>query len=239
MHVHIGKSRNDHAVFTPSDLKRIFETSPVTHAVIFPIDVRGEGKSYTRANRQVLSLARRDKRLLPFCRIKPRYPREALAEIRYGLKHGMRGIKIHTRSDEVFPAQVYDLFQAIRKMKLPVMLHTGNERHCQPGAWEKVFSDFPQINFIIAHGGKGAYRTTGRIARRYKNVYVDTSVLSKRRTEVILELAGPGKVVFASDSPYSHPLIEYVKFDLILGKNTVARRKIFRDNPLKLLGGLD
>jgi len=47
-------------------------------------------------------------------------------------------------------------------------------------------------------------------------------------------MAGVDKIVFASDYPYSHPLLEKKKIELIV-QDELGRKKIFCDNAKRIL----
>ncbi len=237
MHVHVGTSK-DGASLSWSGLQKVLEEYPLSHAVVFPVDEPHPGPSYARLNEKISKMAARDKRIIGFLRLDPCQPEAAHKELKRGRALGLRGVKLHPRSENFSPAQAEDLIAAIEKERFPVVLHTSHERHSHPSTWESMFVKFKKISFILAHAGKDAYLEARRLAVKYPHVYLDTSTLSYRRTAVLLEKPGPEKIVFASDLPYSHPAIELLKFDLILKANRVSKRKIFEENPKRILGGL-
>ncbi len=237
MHVHLGRSK-DGAKYGPGDVRQLLERYSFSHAVLFPVDEREPGPSYSRLNARVAKTAKKDKRILGFVRLNPHEKEAAHRELTLAAKRGMRGVKLHPRAEDFSPHETEELFREIESHRFPVMLHTSHEPHCHPIAWEGIFLRHKKICFILAHAGKDAYREAASVAKRCPNVYLDTSTLSFRRTTVILKEVGAGKVVFASDAPYSHPAVELLKFDLILKGNSAACRKIFQENPKKILGGL-
>jgi len=236
MHLHIGRSR-DGAELTLEEIRKSLDEHLLTHAVLFPIDEPNPGPSYGRLNTKVAQVVKQEKRLIGFCRLNPHHKEEALQELKRAKKMGLRGVKLHPRSEDFTPTDLTDLMVSIEKERFPVVLHTSHEHHCHPIPWEGIFLRHKKISFILAHAGKDAYRDAVAVAKRCPNVYLDTSTLSFRRTGYILQKVGPEKVVFASDAPYSHPAIELLKFDLLLNGKTAARRKIFEENPKRILGG--
>ena len=237
MHLHLGRSR-DGAVLNFSDVRKLLDRYAITHAVLFPIDEPNPGTSYDRLNAKVRDAAVRNKRILGFARLDPHDPEAAHRELKRAAQGGLRGIKLHPRAEDFSPYEAEDLIAAVEKFRLPIVLHTSHEHHCHPVAWQGIFLRHKRISFILAHAGKDAYLEAAAVAAACPNVYLDTSTLSLRRTAVLLKKAGPRKIVFASDAPYSHPAIELLKFDLILGSNASARRKIFHENPARILRGL-
>lgn len=237
MHVHLGQSR-DGGKLTWPEIQELLDRYSISHAVLFPLDDIKPGPSYAHLNTQVADIMAKDKRIIGFCRLDPTQPEEAHQELQRSIKRGLRGVKLHPRSENFSPPDVESLMAAIEKAKLPVMLHTSHEHHCHPLPWEGVFMRHKKIPFILAHAGKDAYKEAAAVAIRCPNVYLDTSTLSYRRTSILLKKVGADKLVFASDVPYSHPAMELLKFDLVIGNNTAMRKKIFEENPKKILGGL-
>lgn len=237
MHLHLGRSR-DGAFLSTVGICRLLDLYGIHYGVVFPIDESRPGPSYKRLNTKVREALRKEKRLLGFCRLNPAHGEAAYQELKRSVRLGLRGVKLHPRAEDFSPHDAEDLIAAVEKERLPIVLHTSHEHHCHPIIWQGIFLRHKRISFILAHAGKDAYREAAAVASACPNVYLDTSTLSTWRTGVLLKKAGAAKIVFASDAPYSHPAIELLKFDLLLGKNHRMRRKIFWENPIKILGGL-
>lgn len=237
MHVHLGRSR-DGASLRLEEIQRLLDQNDISHAVVFPIDEKNPGPSYRRMNSRVHDAVKGDRRLIGFCRLNPAEGDAAYRELERCAKLGFRGVKLHPRAEDFSPHEAEDLVAAIERMRLAVILHASHEHHCRPMAWQEIFLRHKKISFILAHAGKDAYLEAGEVAAACRNVYLETSTLSYRRTVVLLKKAGPRKMLFGSDAPYSHPAIELLKLELTLGKRAAMRRKIFSENPIRILGDL-
>jgi len=237
MHVHYGLSK-DGGKFTSRSIHHLLDEGIISHAVVFPIDEQDVGPSYAKLNYNVAELAQKNKRIIGFCRLNPHEMDTAVVELKKAVDRGLRGVKLHPKSENFSVHEVEDLIAEIEKHKLPIVLHTAHESHCHPKAWRGIFKRHKKIYFIMAHAGKDAYKEAAEIAKECPNVFLDTSTLSTGRTRVLLEKVGPGKLVFASDAPYSYPQIEYLKFEILLGNKEAAKKKIFEENPRRILGGL-
>jgi predicted TIM-barrel fold metal-dependent hydrolase len=122
-----------------------------------------------------------------------------------------------------------------QRSDFPVIVHTAHDEHSQPRLWEPVMARYPKINFIMAHGGKDRYRQCAEVAMKHPNIYIDTSTLSYNRTRYTYAQVGAGKIVFASDYPYSHPAIELKKIQLLV-KDKRDLGLILYKNAARLLG---
>lgn len=234
LHLHWGRSR-DGARLSMGEIERAMERSGVSQSVIFPIDEPDPGPSYERMNERLLKTVTRGHRFIPFCRLNPRAGGKALRELVRCERTGCRGVKLHPRSEKFSPAESEALIDEIENLRLPVILHTSHEKNCSPRDWEKIFRRHKKIYFILAHAGKDAFREAIAVARLHRHVWLETSTQSYWRTSVILKELGPSRVVFGSDYPYSHPLVERLKLDLLL--NASGRRRVYFENPKRILEG--
>lgn len=236
MHVHFGRSSDGEQV-TEVDLDAYFRNFPVSHLVVFPIDVPDSGPSYSRVNSRVMQAARRNPRILPFCRLDPKGGQAAYRELKRCAGAGIRGVKLHPATDRFDTKTAAPLIEEIARRRLPVLLHTAHEPNTRPSKWLEIFLRHRENYFILGHSGKDCYPEAIEVARRCPNVFLDPSTLSYRRTNLLVKRAGARKVVFATDVPYSHPAVEFMKYELILSDRSSARRLIFHENPERILGG--
>ena len=104
-------------------------------------------------------------------------------------------------------------------------------------------SQFPSVNFIIAHLGsfrddwKAQQQVVDQLVR-YPNVYADTSGV--RRFDYIVQAArraGARKLLFGSDGPWLHPGLELHKIRL-LGMPPRHKALVLGGNALRLLRGV-
>jgi predicted TIM-barrel fold metal-dependent hydrolase len=204
----------------------------IRYAVVFPMDEADCGLSYRRTNDKIIRLVRRHRNLIGFVRLDPRAGRAALAELRRACGAGLKGVKLHPRSEDFSPGEAEFLFPEIARLRLPVIIHTSHDPKSTPRAWRPVLVRYREIPFILAHGGKDHYLEAAEIARRQPNVFIETSTLSYFRTREILAIAGASKVLFASDFPYSHPALERRKYELAASPR--ARRAVFEANARRL-----
>ena len=233
VHVHLGKSR-DGATVGLTEIRQAMAENGITRAVVFGIDEPDAGPTYERTNERVLRALEKHSRLMAFARLNPKAGSRAAAELGRCIKRGARGVKLHPRSEAFSPQEAEFLIDVIEKEKLPVILHTSHEVNCRPYNWKPIFRRHRRVPFILAHGAKDAFEEAIEVARTCPNVWVETTTLSYWRTGVILKKLGPGRVVFGSDLPYSHPAVERQKFDLLL--SCAGRRKVYFENASRILG---
>jgi 4-oxalmesaconate hydratase len=163
----------------------------------------------------------------------------------------------------------YPLYEKMVELRVPAMIHVSSS--CNPnfhgtGAHyingdtstfmqfilADLFKDFPDLKFVIPHGGGavpyhwGRYRGIAQDAKRppietlLANVFFDTCVYGYRGSEVLVREVGADSVIFASEmigavrsvDPRSGHYFDDTKryIDAITGLSEEERTKIFEGN---------
>ncbi len=193
-------------------------------------------------------------RLIPFGSVNPRLRTDCGARMRQLIDLGLRGVKVHPPHQLVavndyqdrlpHQAEIYDECQ---KSGLPVMIHTGTSIF--PGARNRFAScmpvddlalDFPDLNIIMAHGGRPLYMQEAFfLVRRHRRVHMDISGIPPARLldyfPRIEEIAD--KVLWGTDwpGPGVPDLAGNLRAFLALPLSEESRRKIVYDNAHRML----
>ncbi|ALL00316.1 hypothetical protein Pyrde_0266 [Pyrodictium delaneyi] len=145
---------------------------------------------------------------------------EAYSRARGRLSSGYRGLKLITTLHMVWPdsKEVEAVFEAANERAAPILVHAG----CDPGLWElpvfcalgnpakleQYIAAYRDVPVIIAHCGgysaaaPGVYtREAIELARRYSNVYLDTSAVPLEVLEIVLGSLSPERILHGSDYP--------------------------------------
>ncbi len=109
------------------------------------------------------------------------------SEVERQLDLGAVALKLHPVHAGFNPAdrEVYAAYQVCRERGIPVILHSGTSsfpgaraRFGNPELMLDVLEDFPDINFVFAHGGRGWwYDTAAFLALAKPNVWLDLAGL--------------------------------------------------------------
>lgn len=143
-----------------------------------------------------------------------------------------RGIKVH--GFDAMPTR--EVCEAARRFGLPMLVDVVN----RPEVVDMLAPQYPDVNFIIPHLGsytddwKAHQQVIYQIAR-YPNVYADTSAV--RQFDYLVQAikrAGPRKLLFGSDGPWTHPGLELHKIRL-LGLPSDQQAMVLGGNVLRLL----
>lgn len=189
-------------------LRRYLEDQGITYAVAIPSG-RDAVQEYA------LKEARGCARILPFVQYDPRSAPDASERFAAAIKEGARGLKVHPCSHQL-PANdrsLYPLYAMAQGQGIPVMVHVGSSifpgakmRHCDPLLVDEVAADFPDLDIVCAHAGRGFWtRQVFELTRMRPNVWMELSGLPASRIAAEFpELERVrDKVLFGSDWPSS------------------------------------
>lgn len=113
------------------------------------------------------------------------FPLDAEVTRQVGL--GAVGLKLHPvhAGFAASDTALYPAYQVCREAGIPVVLHCGtstfpgsNNKFADPTLLDDVLRDFPDVNFVLAHGGRGWwYDAAAFLAMSRDNVWIELSGL--------------------------------------------------------------
>ena len=184
-------------------------------------------------------------------------PADMQAEIEDKVKnHGAKGLKLHPVSNRFYPSDrgLYPAYQKAAEMGLPILFHSGEAEvagytqadYARPANFEPVMQSFPQLVIILAHLGKGFLEESVALARKYDNVYFDTSAIlsggeiksgfaSGGDAVKLIRTIGVSRVLFGSDWPWFDPLLAIRQIEG-LDLSEEDKRMILGRNAAKVFG---
>ncbi len=112
-------------------------------------------------------------------------------EVTRQLDLGAVALKIHPahgafRADD---AALYPAYEVCRERGVPVVMHCGTSTfpgavssYADPASLDPVAADFPEVDFVLAHGGRGWwYDAAAFMTQLHPNVWIELSGLPPRR----------------------------------------------------------
>jgi predicted TIM-barrel fold metal-dependent hydrolase len=193
-------------------------------------------------------------RLLPYGGVHPRFTKNAVRDVEHLAEIGIRVLKIHPPHQQM-AANAYadgltalrDIYATCERIGLPVMIHTGTSifpgarsKYGNPMEIDDVAIDFPDLQIIMAHGGRPLYMAEAFfILRRHRKVWLDLSGIPPKS---ILEYfprideISP-QVLWGTDwpSPGVASMRKNVDQFLALPLSDGLKRAALQDNPEQLL----
>src|SRR5205085_3516019 len=130
------------------------------------------------------------------------------------------GLKLHPLIDGFHPndPSVHPMIELVAERGLPTLIHCGHPIFTLPWSIEELAISFPQAKIVIGHMGHGnVVYINGAIevARRNPNVYLETSGMPMHtKIREAYERVGETRVLFGTDVPFHHPVVEIKKVEL-------------------------
>ncbi len=186
-----------------------------------------------------------EERLIPFTCAHPSPDWEK--ELHRAMQGGCKGLKIHPILQRIPPEDpfFFDLLEAFAPYGRPVEAHTGEFSYyvtddgCSPYGdalrFEKLIAAFPGIPFIMVHTGLYYPEKALEIARRYENVYLETSFQPVRVVREAVRAVGRERVMFGSDWPESDSKYALRIARKAAGEDAELRERITGGNILALV----
>jgi predicted TIM-barrel fold metal-dependent hydrolase len=181
-------------------------------------------------------------------------PNAMVAEIeRCASEMGAKGIKLHPAEGHFFPRdeRLWPAYEKIQELGLPMITHGGifmmtpDVDYTKPSNFEPVLKSFPDLKLVIAHLGHGFWDESVALAKKYPNVYFDTSavisgvehlkVLSDDDSVELIRTLGADRVMFGSDYPWFSPALSLETLSQ-LPLTAAEKDKILGANARKILG---
>lgn len=141
-----------------------------------------------------------DKKVLPIMWVTP----EALqGNIAWYLESDIkwRMLKIHPFLNQTEWNPKGELFAEVldiaKELRLPLLIHTGNEDCCKASHYEQSIKDNPNKTFIFAHGRP--IQSALRIAAAYDNVYVDSAFMPIEHMKMFMDYGLFEKLLWGTD----------------------------------------
>ena len=243
----------DARIASAEDLLAAMERDGVERAVAMGIGWTNY-ETAVEANDYIIQAVRENpQRLTGFCSVNPAWGEKAVTEALRCLKAGLTGIgELHadTQGFEITDAKAMTpLMNLARANDIPVLVHASEPAgHQYPGKGEttpdrlyRFIQDFPDNAIICAHWGGGLpfYSLMPEVPDVLKNVYFDSAaspfLYSPEVFAAVSQLAGPDKVLFASDYPLmeiSRPLKQVKN----AGLSPEVEAALLSENAARLLG---
>jgi predicted TIM-barrel fold metal-dependent hydrolase len=165
-----------------------------------------------------------------FC-VNPHEP-DAVSALENGFKQGFRGLKLSPMTHEFSFASkaVAALAACCGEHGFPFYSHVLFSPGASTARFVALARQFPNTNFILGHMGFGPADQEGLVAAtQMDNFFLETSTGNFLHIQEAVRGAGPGKIIFGSEFPLSHPAAELKKVQLLNLPETEAERILERN----------
>lgn len=178
--------------------------------------------------------------LTGFAMIDP-HDENAAGSLEQSFQSGFRGLKLSPMTHQFSFASkaVAQMAACCGDHGFPVYSHVVFSPGASTARYIALALQFPRTNFILGHMGFGPADQEGlEAAIELENFFLETSSGSYLHIRESVARAGPGKVIFGSEFPLSHPKVELTKI-LLLGLKADDQAQILGGNIRRLLGQVE
>lgn len=162
---------------------------------------------------------------------------DAVEVLEKSFQKGFRGLKLSPMTHQFsFSSKAVAALAACRRdYGYPVYSHVVYSPGASTARFVTLAREFPKTNFILGHMGFGpADREAAEAAAQLDNLFLETSTGNFLHIQEAIKKAGPGKIIFGSEFPLSHPGVELKKI-LLLDLGDEDREKVLGKNLMALL----
>jgi predicted TIM-barrel fold metal-dependent hydrolase len=198
----------------PAALDALFESEGVDRVLLFcEYSPRATGIQAIEDNLPIV--AHNPDRFRLVANVNPHLHYPVTTELERQLSLGAIALKLHPVHAGFRPndRELVPAYELCRDRGIPVIVHTGGStfpgaraRFGNPELMVDVIEDFPEVNFVLAHGGRGWwYDTAAHLALSHPNVWLDLAGLPPKKLPEyyarfdLVRLAG--KWIFGTDWP--------------------------------------
>jgi uncharacterized protein len=185
--------------------------------------------------------------------VNPHLHHPLASEVEHQLALGAVALKVHPVHGAFDPGdkELYAAYGVCADQGVPVIVHTGTSsfpgsraRFGDPSLMLDPIEDFPGVDFVFAHGGRGwSYDTAAFLATAKANVWLDIAGLPPKNLPRYYErfdLARLAtKMVFGTDWPGTPGAARNARATAELGLPRDVLRGVLAGNAAKLFPGLD
>ena len=129
-----------------------------------------------------------------------------------------QGVKMHWFAHREWCGNRKLVVQAIdvaSRLKVPMLLHTGDDKCCEASIFEPLCLENPDVIFILAHGRP--LIQTIQVLSHCANTLVDTAFIPIEDVLTLVDKGFPNRIIFGSDAPINQlyynglSTIQYIK----------------------------
>ncbi len=226
IHIHVGQFNC--LYFAPSAIKELMEHLEVGFYAVSSTTQCEE--NYPKVMSEIHELTKLDgQRVLPTMWITPTSLKGNIAwYLESDIKWRM--LKIHpylNQNEWIYEhGLIEEVIDIARELKLPLLIHTGNENCCQANLFENTIKENKDITFILAHGRP--HKDAIQFASKYEKAYVDSAFMPIEDMKAFCDAGLSHKLLWGTDMcipQYFYPeedMVTYYKRKLDAFRNVCS-----------------
>ena len=248
-HTHMGPMFDDRPGMYPgtraSDIIALMDSAGINLSCTFAPLWEGpavQDPNFEQANEAIARDTEKVRdRLAPFARVNPNYGERALRELdKCKREYDFVGLKLHPTTEFFLPNNLRlmrPIMERCDEWGWPVFFHSGYYPTCQPALFVPLAEAFPNVPMILAHIGYAHPADCIVVARRYPNIYLETSANSTTTIMTqVYENVDVKQFLYGSDLPFTDPVDVMEKIRAVPGMSDEDLTLVLGGNIMRLLG---
>ena len=202
-HTHLFQEYGPLKGMNAEDFLDALSRNGISKALVFTLegffseDTRNANESLAETCRPYTGL------LYPFGTVNPRQGERAVNEVRRCREtHGMKGLKFHPwlQAFSLMDKGFLAVAEEAVKQKMAMIFHDGTPPFCCPAQIGHLAGLFPEGRFILGHSGlNDLWLEALHVARAHPNVFLCLNGTPYGGVAKMLEVLGPGQLLFGTD----------------------------------------
>jgi predicted TIM-barrel fold metal-dependent hydrolase len=223
------------------------DATNVEQAVILPIVFNFPfGDKLESKWRTAIDQAGQQKRLIAGTSVHPRDPQK-IERLEAAAASGARIIKMHPTVQGFYPDadDALEVYEAAARLGLVIFFHGGRagiepesqHRYAMPRHYEGAISTFPDLPFVIGHGGARDGAAMLEMGLRYSNAWFGVHGQGVTHLDEMIRRTGGERLLFGTDWPFYHLAATLAKILIVTedpGRHDI-RHALLRGNAEQLL----
>lgn len=174
--------------------------------------------------------------------------RDKIAELEAAAALGAKVVKLHPTVQAFRPDddRALEIYEAAERLGLVIFFHGGRagiepdsrQGYALPRHYEGAVSAFPNLTFVMGHGGARDAAGMLELAERHENVWMGIHGQSVTNLDTMIRRLGGDRLLFGTDWPFYHLAATQAKVLIVTqdpGRSEI-RHAILRGNAERLLG---
>lgn len=199
---------------TIPNLIREMDAMRVEQAVLLPIKLGlWFGDNLTEQWHTAVDNTKQQDRLITGFSVHPRADNK-LEQLQNYAEQGFKIMKLHPTVQRFYPDDdsMMELYELAQNLGIIIFFHGGragiepesSHPFAMPRHYEKAIRDFPNMQFILGHGGARDFDAMLALALKYKNAWFGTHGQSLTNLDTAIKATGGERLLFGTDWPFYH-----------------------------------
>ncbi|MGB9619342.1 MAG: amidohydrolase family protein, partial [Armatimonadota bacterium] len=200
VHGHLGPWPFPMRGWSAADLVKLMKRRGIEKAIVS--STKAIVNDFVEGNAELARDIEPHPELLGYVTINPNYPEQSVRELdRYLKLPQFVGVKFHCgyAGVSIDSEPLRRLLPRIAEKNVPILVHCWG--HGEPTKVRRIAQEFPQISFVMGHGGVTAWVEAIDVLRATSNVYTEfsSSRADRGRVRATIDEVGCGRILFGSD----------------------------------------